>query len=98
MEKKEADIPAVDKNLYLANMRDTILRLRGRTSLLAGAAQMKPRCRPTSGWRFKTKFCLRSIPRVHGSPAPVPNPRGPKSRARSALEALDPMNTQPLKF
>jgi beta-galactosidase/beta-glucuronidase len=33
--KKEADIPPVDKDLYLANMRDTILRLRGRTSLLA---------------------------------------------------------------
>ena len=32
--KKEADIPAVDPDLYLANMRDTILRLRGRTSLL----------------------------------------------------------------
>lgn len=33
--KKGADIPPVDKDLYLANMRDTILRLRGRTSLLA---------------------------------------------------------------
>ena len=32
---KETDIPPVDKELYLANMRDTILRLRGRTSLLA---------------------------------------------------------------
>ncbi|HXW14155.1 MAG TPA: glycoside hydrolase family 2 protein [Terriglobia bacterium] len=33
--KKQSEIPAVDKDLYLANMRDTILRLRGRTSLLA---------------------------------------------------------------
>jgi len=33
--KKESEIPAVDKDLYLANMCDTILRLRGRTSLLA---------------------------------------------------------------
>jgi exo-1,4-beta-D-glucosaminidase len=33
--KKESEIPAVDKGLYLANMRDVILRLRGRTSLLA---------------------------------------------------------------
>lgn len=32
--KKEAEIPAVDPDLFLANMRDTILRLRGRTSLL----------------------------------------------------------------
>ncbi len=32
---KEADVPAVNKDLYLANMRDTIERLRGRTSLLA---------------------------------------------------------------
>ncbi len=32
---KEADIPPVDKDLYLPNLRDTILRLRGRTSLLA---------------------------------------------------------------
>ncbi len=32
---KEADIPKIDKELYLSNMRDVILRLRGRTSLLA---------------------------------------------------------------
>jgi len=33
--KKQSEIPSVDKDLYLANMRDSILRLRGRTSLLA---------------------------------------------------------------
>jgi exo-1,4-beta-D-glucosaminidase len=32
---KEADLPKIDKDLYLSNMRDVILRLRGRTSLLA---------------------------------------------------------------
>lgn len=32
---KAASIPNVDKDIYLANMRDTIMRLRGRTSLLA---------------------------------------------------------------
>ncbi|MCL4402332.1 MAG: hypothetical protein M1436_06695, partial [Acidobacteria bacterium] len=32
--KKEAELPPVEKDLYLANMRDSILRLRGRTSLL----------------------------------------------------------------
>ena len=31
---KQSEIPAVNKDLYLANMRDTILRLRGQTSLL----------------------------------------------------------------
>lgn len=31
--KKEAEIPSVDKDIYLDNMRDVILRLRGRTSL-----------------------------------------------------------------
>ena len=33
--KKEADLPAVNKDLYLDNMRDVIARLRGTTSLLA---------------------------------------------------------------
>lgn len=33
--KKEGEIPKVDKEAYLANMQDAILRLRGRTSLLA---------------------------------------------------------------
>jgi hypothetical protein len=94
-QKKEAEIPTVDKDLYLANMKDTILRLRGRTSLLVWCGTNEAAMQTDIGKALQNEL----LPQLDGTRPWLPSSSTEPSWAKEPLgtRSFGPYDIQPLK-
>ncbi len=94
--KKEAELPPVDKDLYLANMRDVILRLRGRTSLLAWCGTNEGIEQTDIGQTLQNDV----LPALDGSRAWIPSSstEPPWATEPLGMRSFGPYQIQDLRF
>jgi hypothetical protein len=94
--KKESEIPAVDKDLYLANMRDTILRLRGRTSLLAWCGTNEAAMQTDIGMALQNEI----LPALDGTRPWLPSTstEPPWAKEPLGMRSFGPYVIQDLKY
>jgi beta-galactosidase/beta-glucuronidase len=93
---KEADIPPVDKDLYLANMRDTILRLRGRTSLLAWCGTNESAMQTDIGTALQNEI----LPALDGTRPWIPSTstEPPWAKEPLGMRSFGPYNMQDILY
>jgi hypothetical protein len=94
--KKESEIPAVDKDLYLANMCDSILRLRGRTSLLAWCGTNEAAMQTDIGTALQDEI----LPALDGTRPWLPSSSTEPPWAKEPLgtRSFGPYDIQDLKY
>lgn len=94
--KTEAETPAVNKDLYLANIRDTILRLRGRTSLFVWCGTNESAMQTDIGKALQNEL----LPRLDGTRPWLPSTSTEPPWATEPLgtRSFGPYSTEDIRY